>query len=120
MPRVLRAVSVGRDGGVVVAGVYSALLLVEQKRCSRPDPRLMHRYHGDGRFCTTPGVVCDHEPLPTRRSPHLDALEAGRAVTLLGRQIRMLLPESRRRRGDAFDWFRVTSDDRVTPCEPPT
>ena len=47
--------------------------------------RWMRRHHSGGEYCTSPGVVCEHEPPPPeyRRSRHLPgALETGKPVTV--------------------------------------
>jgi hypothetical protein len=47
--------------------VYAAVLESERAAYDDPhgwDPRWMCRHHGNGFYCSTPGVVCDHEPCP--------------------------------------------------------
>lgn len=102
-------------GDFSVPGLYAALLAWERHRCSRPDPRLPYRLHGGGFSCRTPGIVCEHDPIPLPRSKLLDDLEAGRPVRLEGRSLRgHHLPDCRLRRDQAFDWFKVGPDDSVT------
>ena len=106
-------------GAFSVPGLYAALLEGERRRCSRPDPRLTYRLHGGGFSCRTPGIICEHDPLPLPRSQLLDDLEAGRPVHLQGRQLRgHSLPDARLRRDQAFDWFEVRTDDSLNPVGP--
>jgi hypothetical protein len=104
----------------VVEGLYAAMVEQERARCSRPDPRLMRRLHPEGGYCTSPGVVCEHEPIPTPASRLLRALEAGDPVVVEGRNLRgRSVPDVKLRRDQAFAWFEVRSDDTVRPAAPP-
>jgi hypothetical protein len=118
--RAFRHFTVGAEfGGFTVPGLYEALLERERRHCSRPDPRLMRLHHPDGQYCTTPDVICEHDPLPLPRTALLGELEAGRVVRLQGRNLRgHSLPPSRLRRDEAFDWFEVSPGDAVVrlPC----
>lgn len=121
----VRARPNGRGGPAggrrVVPGLYAALLASEQRRCSRPDPRMPYRLHGGGFSCRTPGIICEHDPIPLPRSKLLDDLEAGRSVRLQGRQLRgRSLPDARLRRDQAFDWFQVSFDDEVSVVPGPS
>ncbi len=50
----------------------------------------------------------------TPRNAVLDALEAGKPVTLQGRNLRgVSLPSVPLRRKDAFEWFEIGADDSV-------
>jgi len=99
---------------VQVWGIYAALRERERKACAEPDPRAMYRLHSGGWYCTTQGVVCAHEPLPTHRSELLDALKVGKAVRAQGRDLRGLrLPEVPLNRSQAFRWFQFDADDTV-------
>lgn len=74
----------------------------------------MRRYHPDHQYCTTAGVVCEHDPLPLPRTALLGDLEAGGPVRLQGRQLRgRSLPDVRLRRNQTFDWFEVSPDDTM-------
>jgi hypothetical protein len=65
-------------------------------------------------------MVCEHEPIPPRRTVLLDALEAGRPARVQGRNLRgQGLPEVRLRREQAFDWFEVGADDTLRLCFQP-
>ena len=87
MPRV-RGGGGGPVGGIRVAGIYRALLERERARSDDPhywDPRWMRLHHSGGEYCTSPGVVCEHEPPPPqyrRSSVLLAALEAGMPVVV--------------------------------------
>ena len=64
-------------------------------------------------------MVCEHEPLPVRRTPLLDDLEAGRPVVLQGRRLKgHSMPDTHVRRDQAFDWFEVRPDDTIRPPAP--
>lgn len=109
----------GEYGVRHVPGVYAAQLEQKRRQC-RPDPRLMSRVHSSGEYCTSPGVVCDHEPIPVQRPPLLDDLEAGLPVVVQGWDLRgHSLPDVHLRRDQAFDWFEVRPDDTIRPCPPP-
>lgn len=107
--------------GLAVQGLYEALLDRERHRCARPDPRVMYVLHDGQGWCTTPGMVCEHESVPPRQTVLLDALEAGEPARVQGRDLRGRdLPEVRLRREQAFDWFEVNSKDIVTLAGPTT
>ena len=80
----------------------------------------MRRHHSGGEYCTSPGVVCEHEPPPPeyRRSRHLPgALETGKPVTVASWDMPLaaMVPESWRREHRARS-YRIGADDSITPC----
>ena len=110
MPEVRRGAA--RNRGMTVPGIFAALLDKEALHLERTplDPRCGHLHdHGPA----GPSPQCH----ASRR--RLESLEAGELQLMQGRQLKMLLPQARRRREDALEWFEVRSDDTIRRCQPP-
>lgn len=131
MPRYVLSAAEDRDAGVVVPGIYAALLpWAEAEYAKSGDPRWRYCHDdGEGGLCRR-GPGCGHgdpPPDPTSKRKRLvDALTAGEAVvvsTWIAAGHRWLgtkwsgpqfpLPWDRR----AVRNVRVSADDRVTPAD---